>query len=275
MQKVLIVFLCLGLVYVSIAVCFYVLQENLVYHPNHDVAYTPQDLGLVYDEVGLYTPDGMRLQVWYVPAAQAQGVVLFCHGNAGNIGYRLDTIRIIHELGFDVCIFDYRGYGNSSGKPTEQGTYADVETVWHWLVKERQIPRENIIVWGRSLGCAVATSLASFAQPRAFILESGFTRLSDIGSELYPWLPVRQLVRFRYPTIEHVSSVTVPVLVIHSPDDDLVPFRHGQALYQSVKGTKEFLKISGMHNHGFLDSEDMYKKGVADFLEAHTQGVIE
>ncbi|MEK7797018.1 MAG: alpha/beta hydrolase, partial [Pseudomonadota bacterium] len=192
--------------------------------------------------------------------------LLFCHGNAGNISHRLESIRQFHQLGLNVFIFDYRGYGESEGVPTEAGTYRDAEAARRYLVETRGLAPEHIVYFGRSLGAAIAAWLATQHPPRALIVESAFTSVPDFGAEIYPWLPVRLLARLRYPTQEYLRSVQAPVLVIHSRDDEIVSFRHAEKLYESANSPKELLEIRGGHNDGFLVSGAQYTRRLDDFL---------
>jgi len=196
-------------------------------------------------------------------------VILFCHGNAGNISHRLESIQIFHRLGLNVFIFDYRGYGRSEGKPSEIGTYRDVEAVWQYLVEERQVSPNRIVVFGRSLGGAVAAWSANRHTPGALILESAFTSVPDIAAKLYPYLPVRLLSRFKYNTAEYLDEVDCPVLIVHSREDEIMPFSHGKQLFERARGPKEFLEISGTHNEGFITSEKRYIEGLNTFISEY------
>ena len=252
----------LGIAYGAVLVLVFLFQSHLVFFPGtgREVVVTPQSYGLGFEAVGIRTADGETLQAWWVPAEDARGVVLFFHGNAGNISHRLESILQFHHLGLNVFIFDYRGYGESEGAPTEAGTYRDAEAAWRYLVEARGLAPERIIYFGRSLGAAIAGWLATQHPPRALIVESAFTSVPDFGAEIYPWLPVRLLARLRYPTREYLQSVKVPVLVIHSRDDEIVPFRHGESVHDAAKAPKEFLEIRGGHNDGFLVSGAQYTR---------------
>jgi hypothetical protein len=192
--------------------------------------------------------------------------LLFFHGNAGNISHRLDSIRIFADLGLDVFIFDYRGYGLSEGSPSEPGTYRDATAAWRWLTGERGLAPGQILLFGRSLGAAVALELATRVEPAGVILESAFTSVPDLGAAIYPWLPVRLLSRYRYDNLGRIASVRAPLLVVHSRGDEIVPFRQGQALFAAASEPKRFLELQGGHNDGFLASGVGYRRGLAEFL---------
>lgn len=198
-----------------------------------------------------------------------RGVVLFCHGNAGNISHRLDSIRIFHHLRLSTFIFDYRGYGTSEGKPSEKGTYLDAEAAWHYLIEKLHVPSTRVILFGRSLGCAIATRLAQDHTPKALIIESTFTSIPDIAADIYPFLPVRLLARFDYNAMEYIKRVNCPVLIIHSRNDDIIPFRHGRQLFEAASKPREFLEITGTHNDGFMASGKSYEEGLDLFLRNH------
>jgi len=200
----------------------FVFQSRYIYFPERILLANPGSVGLDFENVSFETEDGVRLSGWFILKENARGVVLFCHGNAGNISHRLESIQIFHRLRLSVFIFDYRGYGQSEGRPTEQGTYADAKAAWRYLVEERRINPNEIIVFGRSLGGAVASQLAQSHAPGALIVESAFTSLPDIAATIYPYLPVRLLLRFKYNTVEYITKVGRPVLVVHSRDDEII-----------------------------------------------------
>lgn len=258
-----------GLAYAALVGGVYLFQSHLLYLPevpSRTLAADPGALGLDFQDVALETADGVALHGWYVPAPGARRVLLFFHGNAGNISHRLDSIQIFHDLGLDVLIIDYRGYGRSEGSPSEQGTYRDAEAAWRYLAGERGLDPGRVVVFGRSLGAAVAAWLAARHPPGALILESAFRSVPAMAAELYPWLPVRWLARLRYETQAYVGQVTAPVLVVHSTDDEIVPFTHGQAVYDAAREPKTLLRLRGGHNDGFMVSADVYRAGLAEFL---------
>jgi len=253
-------------VYLVFAGFLFIFQSHYIYYPERVLSVTPHSIGLQFESVSFETTDGVQLSGWFVPSKSARGVILFCHGNAGNISHRLDSIQIFHQLGLDVFIFDYRGYGQSEGKPTEQGTYKDAEAAWRYLIEERQVKPNEVIIFGRSLGGAVASWLAQSHTPGALILESTFTSLPDIAAGLYPYLPVRLLLRFEYNTAEYLGRVDCPVLIVHSRDDEIMPFDNGQKLFESAKEPKKFLETTGTHNNGFITSGKRYEDGLHTFI---------
>jgi hypothetical protein len=263
------VIIAVALTYLGLAVMIYFQQDGMIYVPEKTITHNPNNIGLAYEEVSVRTKDGLSISGWYIPAKNEKAVILFCHGNAGNISSRLDSISIFNNLSLSVLIFDYRGYGKSGGRPSEAGTYLDAEAAWDYLVNVKKIPPGRIIVYGRSLGGAVAAEIALRRSPAALIVESGFTSVPDLGQKIYPWLPVRLISKFHYATIDKIGTIKCPKLIIHSRKDDIVPFEHGRALYEKASPPKEFLEIRGGHNDGFLLSGMTYTGGMEEFLERY------
>ena len=260
------VIILIALVYILIILLLFFFQSRLVFFPQREITLTPEVAGLPYEDVYFVAEDGIKLNGWFIPSDPGRGVILFCHGNAGNISHRLETIKIFNDLDLNVFIFDYRGYGKSAGRPGENGTYLDADAAWIYLTEIRNIDPRNIIVFGRSLGGAVAVNLASERPVRGLIVESSFTSIKDLGSETYPFLPVRLLSRIEYNALEKIKKVQCPKLIIHSRDDEMISFRHGERLYNAASEPKEFLEISGTHNEGFLLNSERYKSRIGSFL---------
>jgi fermentation-respiration switch protein FrsA (DUF1100 family) len=261
-----------GAAYLLFAALVYVMQERMLFLPGvpgRALEVTPLELGLDYEDVNFDTDDGVALHGWYVSTPAPRGTVLFFHGNAGNVSHRLDSIAIFHALGLDVFIIDYRGYGRSQGRASESGTYRDAEAAWRYLTAERRIDPARIVIFGRSLGGAVAARLASTVEPAAVIIESSFTSAADVASRLYPFLPVRFLLRLEYPVADDLERSSSPVLVVHSRGDEIIPFGMGRALYEAAPQPKAFLELAGDHNTAFLIDRDRYLRGLRTFLDVH------
>jgi fermentation-respiration switch protein FrsA (DUF1100 family) len=261
----------------------FVRPEALLFYPSSNVAHTPDELGWKYERLELTTDDGETIVAWYLPAQPGGAVdrrwaVIYCHGNGGNIGDRMATLAGMRELGLSVLIFDYRGYGESSGRPTVEGTRLDVQAAWRELVEVRGFAPGEIVLWGRSLGGAVAIDQAARMSeagtpPAALIAESTFTSTVDIGRELYPWLPVGWFARkIDYPSVELIEKVDAPVLLAHSQEDELIPYAHGLQLLEAARGGMptlvEFIDLAGGHNEGYL-AEVWYLERVAGFLRGY------
>lgn len=263
-------YLLFTIFYGGFGLILYMLQSKFLYCPVRTVSYSPEELGLGYEEVTLIASDGVKLNGWYIPAANAKFTVLFLHGNGGNIMHRLDSIQQFCNLRLNCFIIDYRGYGKSEGKPTEQGTYLDASAAYKWLIKEKKIKREDMIIFGRSLGGSIAAELAGKVEAASLVVESSFTSYVAMGKKFYWYMPVKWFARYRYNTLEYIKAVKCPVMVIHSPDDDIIPFEFGRQLYIAADEPKKFVEISGGHNDGFLVSAELYKSEWLkwlDFLE--------
>lgn len=257
------------LIYVGILAVLYIFQSSLTFFPQRRIVSTPHESGLSYDAISFRTEDGVDISAWFVPALNSRGTILFCHGNGGNISDRLQYIEIFHRLDLNTFIFDYRGFGRSTGKPSEEGTYRDAEAAWNYLVQEKGAAPGEIIVFGESLGGAVAAWLAHAEKPGALVIASAFTSFPDIASFHYPFFPARLLSRYRFDTLEYLRGVECPVLVVHSCEDEIVPYSQGRRLYEAAKGPKEFLEIRGGHNTCIVTSEDSFTTGVGDFIQKH------
>lgn len=257
--------------YVALAALLFVFQSRLIYFPEmgRTDKGTPAQLRLAFEDVRIATADGETLHGWFVPAAAARATVLFLHGNAGSIVHRLEWLPMFQRLGLSVLLVDYRGFGASTGSPSEAGTYADAEAAWRHLTADRRIPPERIVVFGESLGGAVAARLAASATPGALVLHSAFTSAPDLAADLYPFLPARLLTRFRYDTLGAVQASRGPLLVAHSPQDEIVPVAHGRRLLDAAPGPKQWLELAGSHNDGFIFVRAEWAHQFDEFLRRH------
>ena len=255
--------------YVGMAVWVFCSQRGLVYCPRRELAAAPDEAGLEYEDVWLTNGLGTRLHGWWLPREGAARALLLCHGNGGNVSHLMETYGIFHDLGMSVLVFDYSGFGQSGGRPSETATRADARAAWDWLMGRGFAPGD-VVLFGRSLGGGVAARLAreladAGVSPGGLIMESSFISITAMGAAQYPWLPVRWLVRYRYDSLKALAGVTVPALFLHSPEDDLVPYAMGRRLYDAYSGPKSFVALTGDHNCGFLTS-DGYAEGLARFL---------
>jgi alpha-beta hydrolase superfamily lysophospholipase len=226
-------------------------EHNQVYHPSREWDSTGAELGRAFENVVFKSADGVELSGWFFPAnansSRAQMVILFCHGNAGNIGSRLDFYEAMLETGAAVFSFDYRGYGRSGGRPSEEGTYLDAQAAHQWL-RQKGFAGKNIIVYGESLGGGIASETVLREESGGLVLQGTFTCIADLGGELFPWLPVRWISRIRYDTCGKLPRIKVPVLVMHSRGDALIRFRHSERNFAAANAPKLFCELRGDHN---------------------------
>ena len=247
-----------------IAFMLYRFEHSQVYHPTRDAESTPDDVGRPAEEIGLNTSDGLRLHAWFFAAEKASPrarfVMLFCHGNGGNLTSRPGYYRAILETGVSLLTFDYRGYGRSDGQPSEAGTYTDAATAYQWL-RTRGFAPEHILVWGESLGGGIASQLAATERVGGLVLQSTFTSIPDIGAELFPWLPVKLISRIKYDTLSRLPEIPCPVVVMHSRADTTIGFHHGERNFAVARETKAFVEIGGDHNDALLANRAAYVAG--------------
>jgi fermentation-respiration switch protein FrsA (DUF1100 family) len=241
------------------------MEKRSLFYPAKEIEYLPRDFKMDFEDVSFKAPDNLELNGWFVPAKDAAYTILFCHGNAGNISHRLEKLRFFQELGCNVFIFDYRGYGRSKGAPSEKGLYNDVQGAYNYLLSRRIAPQQ-IIGYGESIGGAVIIDLASKHRLAALIIDSAISNAKDMVRTLYPFLPY-WVFSSRWDSLSKIRLITAPKLMIHSINDEIVPFKLGSKLFESALQPKEFLQIRGGHNSCFFESEDILNKKIADFLK--------
>ena len=245
-----------------------IFEKNLIYFPLRDHDATPGALGLPHEELALATEDAVRVHGWFLPVKGSRRVVLVAHGNAGNISHRLDRALLMQlHLAADVLLFDYRGYGKSEGRADEAGTYRDARAAYRWL-REHGHPPERIVLFGESLGSAVALELALGEKARALVLESPFTSIPDMARAVYWFLPVWPLVRTRYDNLAKVPRLAMPLLIAHGERDDIVPFAQGRRLFEAAPEPKRFYAIPGAsHNDTYVVGGEPYWRTLREFLD--------
>lgn len=241
------------------------LERKLIFFPMKEIAATPHDAGLEYEDVEFSSSDRTRLHGWFIPNAQAVFTVLLCHGNAGNISHRIEKALILRDAGAQVFLFDYRGYGKSSGTPGEAGIYKDTLAAYEFLVNERRVAPGRIVVYGESIGGAAAVALAVRVSVRAVITENTFTSIPDMAKTAFGFFP-SFLLPTRMDTLSRIRGLGCDKLIIHAKDDEIVPFAFGRKLYEAASEPKAFLEIRGGHNTAYFESEDEYRKGLKEFL---------
>jgi hypothetical protein len=255
-------------------------EPRMLYYPAREIDSTPDKLGLKYEDVTLTTSDGLHINGWFLsaptsPATNLQSritglqpriTILFFHGNAGNMSHRFEKLQILHDLDVDTLIIDYRGYGRSEGKPTEVGTYHDARAAYDYLIQTRNCEPRSLVVYGESLGSAVAADLASKVTVGGLVLEEAFTSVADVGQKMFPFLPVRWIVRNKYDTLSKMPRIHAPVLILHSREDEFFDLRHAQRLLAAANEPKQFIELRGGHNDAFLVSAETYRNGLKEFL---------
>jgi len=226
-----------------------VFEWKSLYYPSRTIAQVPSDIGMPYETVEIVTEDGVRLHAWWIPHEAARGSVIICHGNAGNIGDRVWIAQDLHSFGVNVLLFDYRGYGKSGGLTTEEGTYRDIRAAFeHVRSRHGGVEHPPVLLYGRSLGGAVALQGALDKPVRGLILENTFASVKHMARALYPVLPVHWIVHFRYDNAAKIASLTVPVLIANSEDDEMIPFEQGRLLFERAPEPKTFQPLRGGHN---------------------------
>lgn len=266
MKQLLIFFLFLLLIFLFFFLFFKLSQNKQIFFPVENIETTPEDFDLPFKDLYIKTVDGLKLNGWFIPDEESSLTLLFLHGNGGNISHRLDKVSQLHQLGLNIFIVDYRGYGKSQGAPSVSGVYKDAQASLDYLVDEKEISSEKIVVYGESLGSALAVGLASGNEVGGIILEGVFSSGKDMAKLIYPYLP-----SFLLPNIFEVSKdiekVDEPKLFIHSKVDEIVPIRLAKKLYKKASKPKEFIEVIGGHNTSYIDANDSYLSGIKSFLE--------
>jgi len=262
------------------------LENHMIYYPMKypggywDQSFLPDRQGVIYpqrEDCEFQAADGTRLHGWYFTPHRindqareevtAEKVILWFHGNAGNITHRGDLVRRLIRLPAQLFIFDYRGYGKSGGKPSEEGLYEDSRAAWRYLVQERGIRADRIVLFGNSLGGAPATQLATEVDPSGLILQSSFTSVPDMAKVVLPFFP-RFLVRTQMDSLSKIPSIGCPKLIIHSSRDEVIPYRMGRQLFEAAREPKQFLEVPGAtHDDTYLVGGEKYLETIRKFLD--------
>lgn len=261
MALYLIVFIFLCLIYVRL------LERKIIYYPSKVIEFEPSDAGLTYEDVFLKAQDGIELHGWFVPALDPFATVIYCHGNAGNISHRVEIAKMFNEKKMNFFVFDYRGFGRSKGRPTERGTYLDAKAAYEYLVSRKNIDPARIVIYGKSLGAAIAIDLAAQVKAGAIISESGFTSTRDMAGAIYRFIPLWLFVSKNYNAIDKIHKIDMPKLIIHSRNDEIVPFAQGERLFQRARQPKDFYIMHGGHNDAFYIYSEECMQRIVDFLK--------
>jgi fermentation-respiration switch protein FrsA (DUF1100 family) len=241
------------------------LERKGIYYPSGEINLYPSPVGLIFEDVYFTTADKLKINAWYVPCDKAKFTLLFCHGNASNIMDRLDKIQLLHRIGMNIFIFDYRGFGKSEGKPAELGIYLDARAAYDYLLNSLKINPAEIILYGESLGSAVAIDLASKKQVGGLILEGGFSSGKDMAAKIYPFLPGFIFSNI-FDSTSKIRNIRAPILFIHGRQDQIVPLKLAYKLYHAANVPKEFVELPGDHNSFFLDSWQKVISSISTFI---------
>jgi fermentation-respiration switch protein FrsA (DUF1100 family) len=242
------------------------IENKGIFYPVKEVEFDPSYIRLAFEDVYISTKDGFKINGWFIPSSNASYTILFCHGNAGNIGHRLDKINLLHGIGLNIFILDYRGYGRSQGKPSENGFYLDAQAAYDYLVNNRKIDPKKIILYGESIGTAVAIDLAAKVEVKAFIVEGAFSSGKDMAKRIYPFLPPL-IFSNRFDSSAKIKKISAEKLFIHSREDEIVPLALAMKLYSFADAPKQFIEIYGGHNTAFLDAKEKYIFSIKSFID--------
>ncbi|MGH7703864.1 MAG: alpha/beta hydrolase [Gemmatimonadales bacterium] len=264
----------LGLIYAAALIWLRLNEDRLIYFPNRagrQLEAPSAGLALGAERVLISTPDSVRLAGWVIPARPPDSTglwLLLFHGNAGDISSagRPEHDRQLRDLGLDVLAIDYRGYGESEGTPSEEGLYTDARAAYDYLRTTRGVPPSRIVLYGHSLGSAVAIDLATRVEVAGLIVEGAFTSVPDRGQEIYPFFPVRLIARSRFASLDKIGRIAIPKLFIHGRDDITIPIRHGRRLYDRAQSPKTFLEVRGGHDDAYAVDSAAYQAGISRFL---------
>jgi fermentation-respiration switch protein FrsA (DUF1100 family) len=260
--------LLLIFIFIAASIVFYPRIENrFVFYPQSSFDLTPEDLRLEYKDVYFNSGDGYRLHGWFFPLQTGGSVILFFHGNAGNISHRLENVRLLTERNLQVFIFDYRGYGKSSGKPSEKGIYVDGLAAYDYLVEKEHISPGNVVLFGRSLGGAVAIETALNRDTRSIIVESAFASIKEMAKTMFPFNLFSFMLPSHYDNLNKISDINVPKLIIHGEEDEIVPFSMSKRLFEASRQPKFFYTVKGAgHNDTFIAGGDEYFENFVSFV---------
>lgn len=257
-------------------------EQRLIFYPDRIIYQTPANVGLLFDDVYFLSRDGVRLNGWYIPHPDARTTLLWFHGNAGNISHRVENIRLLHDkVKINIFIFDYRGYGRSEGKISEAGTYQDGEAAIDLLRDRYHAQPGDLVIFGRSLGAAVAAEMATRVEGLVLILESPFVSVPEMARIVFPYLPLASLLSTQYNALEKIQRVKSPLLIFHGDRDEVVPFSHGRRIFEAAAEPKRFYTITGAsHNDTYLAGGDAYFAALREGIEwglawqAKTRGAL-
>ncbi len=244
-----------------------IFQNSLIFHPSSQMHATPDRTGIPWSDHYMEMEDGTKLHAWLFENEDADFTVILSHGNAGNISGRIDIAELLVDAGASVFMYDYRGFGNSEGSPSEKKVMSDAVEVAEYLSEQKGIGFDSMIFYGRSLGGPIAAYQAKSVGGVGLVLDSSFLNAKEVASDVYPFIPA-MFIRADFPTDRFLREMDpIPVMIMHSPDDNIIRYRHGQELYEIAQEPKKFIELRGGHNDNFFRSTDIYETAWRDFIE--------
>ena len=252
-------------------------EQSFLFHPSPTLTKTPQDLDLAFDSVILTTADDVNIHGWYVPqnggedqvtTAEVVPCLLYLDGSNGNCSDRLQKSRVFHDLGFDVFIIDYRGYGRSAGAPTERGLMADALAAYSYVLDKRGVKPQRLYLYGEDLGAAVAIDLATKVRAAGLIAEGATASVLEEIEQAWPLIPWQYLLQNKFDSVSKMRNVHIPVLFIHSSDDEVVSFNDSRRLFSLANEPRQLVQIHGSHADAFVNSFDVYYDSISQFVRA-------
>ena len=248
-------------------------EKHFIYYPSSAIDMTPKSQGLPFEEVFIGVEPGVKVHAWFIKAGTEPGfgTVLFSHGNAGNIADRIDRVLSLRPLGMDFLLYDYRGYGRSTGDLGEEGTYRDGRAVYDYLVQQRGVDPARLVLMGESLGCAISVQLALDRRAAGLILEAPFASIAHMASAVYPFLPLGPFIRTRYDNLKKIPRLKMPLLVLQGTMDEVIPPVQGRMLFDAAPEPKRYVAVEGAHhNDVYVVGSVPYREALSDFIRRAT-----
>ncbi|MCK9554313.1 alpha/beta hydrolase [bacterium] len=237
-----------------------------IFYPDKKISDIPSDFGLKYEDITFYSIDDKKLNGWFISANKPLATIIYCHGNAGNISDRIDIAKLLHSMGFNVFLFDYRGYGKSRGIPGEKGLYLDAEAAYDYLSMRNDVDKGRIVLYGESLGGGAACNLALKRKVSAVITFGAFASIADMADVAFPKIPLKYFITMKFDNISKVKDIKCPKLIIHSADDTTVPFDQAKKLFEAASQPKEFFETSGGHTNDAILDNPLAAKKIKQFI---------
>lgn len=252
----------------------YIFQNSFIFFPSKTLEINPGQYSIHYEDHYFQAGDGVNLHGWWIEKPEASATVILSHGNAGNISHRISLVQMMNGLNVNFFLYDYRGYGKSEGKPDERGLYLDGLAAYHFVRETKGIAPSEIILFGRSIGGAVAAENAVKSEIGGLVVEAAFSDVRSLMRQLFPIVP-SFLAKYDFPVSEYLKQTNVPIMIMHSHQDDIIPYSHGLKNYEAANSPKWFIELQGGHNDSFIISETIYLAAWHQFLLALNQDAEE